>query len=102
MAGNSWRLAFQLTDANGSPLDLSAATLQWVLIDPSGNTVPNINATISVNQPASAGQGSIMISNMATAQLGPGRYADSLRATIEGMRSTCWTGNILVDANPFG
>jgi hypothetical protein len=36
-----------------------------------------------------------------TTTIGPGRYTDALRVSIEGIVDTLWVGRIEVDANPF-
>ena len=88
-----------MLDANGSPIDLTGATLEWVLVD-SGSNPTAIAAEVTV---IDAATGAICISVGAsdTAGLDPGYYSDSLRVTmLRGERST-WHGQIQVDANRF-
>lgn len=100
MAGDDWVIPFLLTDVSGNPLDLSAATLSWTLLDPDANIVADLNPTVAVTAPATAGAGTITVADAVTT-LPPGRYTDCMRASITGIVSTLWIGQILVDANPF-
>jgi hypothetical protein len=88
-----------LYDAAGNLLDLTNATLAWGLLDPDGNPVAPLSATISKTDPAN---GAISIEVPATyTALQPGRYTDALEVT-EGMNTEVfWIGQILVAANPF-
>lgn len=100
VAGDDWVIPFLLTDIAGSPLDLSSAVLSWTLLDPDANAIADLNPTIAVTAPATAGTGTIAVASAATT-LPPGRYTDCMRVSITGMVSTLWIGQILVDANPF-
>ena len=100
MAGDDWAIPFSLKDVNGAPLDLSAATLDWILLDPDGNAVAHLTPTINVTAPATGGKGSVVIPSALT-ELLPGRYTDALRVSIAGIESTASSGWILVDADAF-
>jgi hypothetical protein len=99
IAGETWDIPGTLLDANGSPIDLSGATLEWVLVDRGGNPVA-IAAEVTVTD-AAAGAICISVAAEATAGLDPGYYNDGQRITMpRGERST-WNGYIQVDANRF-
>src|SRR5262249_36934755 len=100
MAATDWGIDGTLLDADGNPLDLSNATLNWTLISPSGLPVlANGDATITITDPT-AGTIHISVHNAKTAQLECGRYLDALELTIGDVISALWTGVILVAANP--
>jgi hypothetical protein len=100
VAGDDWVIPFLLTDSTGSPLDLSSAVLSWMLLDPDANPIADLNPTIGITAPPTAGTGTITVANTVTT-LSPGRYTDAMRVSITGAVSTLWIGQILVDANPF-
>jgi hypothetical protein len=100
IAGETWDIPGTLLDVNGSPIDLTGATLEWALVDSGGNPVA-IAAEVTVTN-AARGAICISIAGNDTAGLDPGYYNDGLRVTMpRGERST-WHGQILVDANRFG
>jgi hypothetical protein len=39
VAGETWDIHGTLLDANGTPIDLTGATVEWVLVDSGGNPV---------------------------------------------------------------
>jgi hypothetical protein len=98
--GDDWLIPGLLTDITGAPLDLTAATLEWMLLDPDGNQVTT-DATITTVSPSTSGQINILVPNSVTVDLNPGRYSDALRVTISDMIATTWVGFVLVDANAF-
>jgi hypothetical protein len=100
MPGDDWVIPFVLTDVNGSPLDLTNATLQFTLLDPDGNKTI-VDPLITIDEPKTKGTGAIAVNNTVTTNLSPGRYTDALRVTIADAQSTVWLGLILVDADPF-
>jgi hypothetical protein len=88
-----------LLDANRAPIDLTGATLEWVLVDNGGNPVA-ITAEVTVTEPT-RGEICISISAEDTAGLDPGQYNDGLRVTTPGGERRIWHGYIQVDANRF-
>ena len=53
IAGEPWDIPGTLLDANGSPIDLTGATLEWALVDSGGNPVA-ITADVTVIDAAAA------------------------------------------------
>jgi hypothetical protein len=102
VAGDDWTIDGVLLDVNGSSLDLTNASFQWTLIDPTGTSVADLvgGTTINVIQPATSGQVQICVPAAMTAPLLAGRFHDALRVTLN-FSSTYWMGTILVDGNPF-
>jgi hypothetical protein len=99
IAGETWDIPGTLLDANGSPIDLIGATLEWALVDSGGNPVA-ITAEVTITN-AAAGAIWISVGANDTAGLDPGYYNDGLRVTMpRGERST-WLGYIQVDVNRF-
>ena len=99
IAGEPWDIPSTLLDANGFPVDLTGATLEWALVDSGGNPVA-ITADVAVIDAAAA---AICISVLAndTAGLDPGYYKDGLRVTMPCGKPSNWHGQIQVDANRF-
>ena len=99
IAGEPWEIPGTLLDANGSPIDLAGAILEWALVDSGGNPVA-IPAEVTITDTA-VGAICISISANDTAGLDPGYYNDGLRATVPGGERRIWHGYIQVDANRF-
>lgn len=102
-AGDDWVIDGALTAEDGSPLDQSAATYEWALLDSDGAVVPLAGVTIAPVEPLeTSGRLKITVPDTATAGLAPGRYVDSLRVHDGAhQRSTLWLGRVLVSANVF-
>jgi hypothetical protein len=99
IAGETWDISGTLLDANCSPIDLTGATLEWVLVDSGGNPVA-ITAEVTVTD-AAAGAIWISVGAIDTAGLDPGYYNDGLRVTMPGVERRTWHGYIQVDVNRF-
>jgi len=101
MAKTDWAIDGTLLDANGQALDLSNATLQWMLVDPNGAPVlSEADVSITITPPPTAGLIVINVPNDKTASFMAGRYIDALQVTIGDVISPLWIGNIEVAANP--
>ena len=96
--GEAWGVFGMLLDAEGRPLDLTAADLSWTLRDLDGAVMP-VNGVVAVVD-ARSGIVSITVDATATATLEPGYYLDTLRCRVAGT-SSLWVGGISVSANPF-
>lgn len=68
-AGSIWTINYVIRNPDGSPFDLTAATLQFVISDSSGNSVSTLTPVIG--SPASAGLASLVIGSGSTFPLGP-------------------------------
>ena len=99
IAGEPWEIPATLVDANGSPVDLAGATLEWALIDSGDNPVA-ITAEVTVTDTA-AGAICISIAGNDTAGLDPGYYNDGLRVTMPDGERRTWHGRLQLDANRF-
>jgi hypothetical protein len=83
-AGDSWNISGTVLDLDGSPLDLSAAAIEWILIGPDG--------LVAASFPGVAED---------VTDLPAGRYVDALRVTtVKNGRQTVWRGCVLVDTAP--
>lgn len=101
-AGDDWEIDGTLQDESGNALDITSATLEWMLRDNNGDIVlDGIHPTIAVVGPSTQGQVSITVPATMTVQLDPGRYTDAFRVTIVGHPAVTWVGQILVAANPW-
>jgi hypothetical protein len=103
VAGDDWDIGGTLIRRDGTPYDLTSASVLWMLRGPDG--LPALSAqqyTVSLSTPLTAGLLTVVVASDITANLPPGRYTDWLRATDSAGTDTFWTGIILVDANPFG
>ena len=98
IAGEPWDIPGTLL-IDGSPVDLTGATLEWVLVDSGGNPVA-LAAEVTVTD-APAGAICISIAGNDTAGLDPGQYNDGLRVTTPGGERRTWHGYIQVDVNRF-
>ena len=96
--GEAWGVFSMLLDAEGRPLDLTAAELSWTLRDLNSAVMP-VNGVVAVVD-ARSGIVSITVDATATATLEPGYYLDTLRCRVAGT-SSVWVGGISVSANPF-
>jgi hypothetical protein len=94
IAGEPWDIPGTLLDANRAPIDLTGATLEWVLVDSGGNPVA-ITAEVTVTE---AGSGAICISISAE---DAGHYNDGLRVTTPDGERRTWHGYIQADASRF-
>ena len=99
IAGDTWDIPGTLLDANGSPIDLNGATLEWALVDSGGNPVA-IAAEVTVTD-AAGGAICISVGANDTAGLDPGYYQDGLRVMMPRGERRTWQGRIQVDVNPF-
>ncbi len=99
IAGEPWEIPATLVDANGSPVDLAGATLEWALIDSGDNPVA-ITAEVTVTN-AAAGAISISVDASDATGLDAGYYTDGLRVTLRGGERLTWQGHIQVDVNRF-
>ena len=99
IAGEPWEIPGSLLDANGSPIDLTGAMLEWALVDSGGNPVA-ITAEVSITD-AAAGAIFISVGANDTAGLDPGYYHDGLRITMARGERFTWHGQLLVDADRF-
>jgi hypothetical protein len=98
-AGEPWDIPGTLLDANGSPIGLAGATLQWAMVDSGGNPGA-VTAEVTVTD-AAAGTICISVGGSDKAGLDPGYYRDGLRVTMPGGEQLTWQGHIQIDANRF-
>jgi len=98
-AGDDWAIPAQLFDTQGKPLDLSAATIEWVLIGPAGD-VAIAPSQIEIN-PVGNGFIDVIVPSEITRGLPPGYYTDALRVTIDEDSTVMWSGPVAVSADPF-
>lgn len=102
-AGDDWSIVGVLLDVNGSALDLTEATLEWTLIDPTGAQVANVQGSVSITvmAPPTNGQVTIRVPAVNTEPLTAGRYHDALRVSLGNRASLYWIGSLLVSSDPF-
>jgi hypothetical protein len=98
VAGDDWQLDAVLLDASGNPLDLTAATLAWTLIDSSGWTAP---ATHTIVLGANPGECSVKIAAADSTALKGGGYMAYWRVTIGGLVQTPLAWPLGIHADPF-
>ncbi len=101
VAGQDWRIVGELLDRDGKPLDLTNASITWLLLDPSGVPV-EASAIITVLEPPTNGIVNIELTAATTAALAPGHYTEALRITWVGLTSNFHGLSIIVVAgDPF-
>ena len=94
--GDSLIINGLLSSAPSVPLDLTSATITWVLMDINANVIDTltVGSGITINSPTTAGSLAIVIPTFPT----PGPYWDQLTVTILGVVETYWVGEILFRA----
>jgi len=96
-AGEEWWIVGTLLDREGSPLDLTDASIEWTLLDESGASV-GASATTTVLDPPTAGIIHINLAAATTAALAPGYYTDKLQITFSDKTSVIHGLSIIVVA----
>jgi hypothetical protein len=102
-AGDTWEICGTL-NLNGSPVNLSGASVEWKLADGSGNAILDltIGSGIAVTDVAGGGV-LITVTPSQSAAIKPCRYRDQLRlTTVDGTVATEWTGFIEVKPSLLG
>jgi len=105
VAGDTWKIAGQLLDANGVPFDIATATsIEWLLNSVDG-TFNHLRCDLTsdggitiVN--AAEGRILVMVDEVDTAAIPPGIYKDWCRIVSAGDTFTEWNGFIRVAPNP--
>jgi hypothetical protein len=99
-AGDTWYIAGDLTNTDGSALDISTALIEWRLIDGDGNAALLLNTDTGITVTNGAG-GLCMVTvpGSATVSLPVGFYTDYIVVDINGAVSTQWSGPIGVGQN---
>jgi hypothetical protein len=106
-AGDDWIIQATLLNPDGSPYDLTNATVEWILIGPDGLAAIITGYTFQVATDPTQGMGVVLVDNTLTVELAPGYYMDSLRATVPTAAdpnlqvTTMWDGQIGVCINMF-
>jgi hypothetical protein len=99
--GETWEILGTLTDTNDAPIDLTGASVEWKLDDPSGTTnikTSTMGAGISLSGQPAAGQILIIVSATDTDNFAPGEYRDQLTLTLaDGTVSVQWVGTIMAN-----
>jgi hypothetical protein len=98
VAGDDWQLDAILLDASGNPLDLTAATLEWTLIDSYGWTAP---ATPTIALGAAPGECTVKIAAAESTAIKGGGYMAYWRVTIGGLVQTPLAWPLGIHADPF-
>lgn len=95
-SGDDWQINGTLFNAQGDPLDITNATIEWVLMNTLQQVVvPDTAIQLEVVD-AVNGKISILIKSATTTGVAPGQYNDMLRVTIGTISDTMWTGGIAV------
>jgi len=96
VVGDDWLIAGTLIDLDGSPLDLTAATIDWLLFDATGAVAASFPGTAAVTiYPDVPGALAISVGRDITAEWEPGGFTDRLSVTIDGQCDLMWMGRIL-------
>ena len=98
--GDDWLILVSCSNADGTPMDLTSAALEWKLADIATGKI--IVATLTVGsgitiQAPVMGVAStclIWLTHTATAAIAPGFYRDQLRVTAGALVSTQMKGRI--------
>ena len=101
--GDTWEIAGTCNSANGPPINLAGATVEWILEDAAGNIVFNFSLSSGIAViSAATGEILITVTPSQSQSVAPGRCKDSLRVTDSGgIVSTQWVGFIDVRQSLF-
>ena len=100
--GDTWEIEGRLSATDGTPLDLSAAEIEWALFTQAGRRLVSLTRDDGiVVTDASAGAILITVSADKSKDIDPGPYPDQLRVTVGGAVSTMWTGGVTVEFSAF-
>jgi hypothetical protein len=98
VAGDDWQLDAILLDASSNPLDLTAATLEWTLIDCSGWSV-SIAHTVTVD--AAPGACTVKVAASDSTAVKGGGYMAYWRVVSGGITQTPLAWPLGIHADPF-
>src|SRR6185295_19067921 len=80
-AGDTWIIEALCTNADGTPMDLTGATVEWKLVDPlgvaMGVTLASNTSGVVITSPT-LGQAKITLTKDQSATLVPGYYKEQL------------------------
>jgi hypothetical protein len=100
VVGDEWLILGKLLDENGNPLDLTAdVECSWTLVSPDGH-LPGLDQAATL-ETQDGGVVRIVVPDIFTRTLAPGRYLDAIRVWIGDEPATQWTGIIIAAADPF-
>jgi hypothetical protein len=101
--GNTWEILGELRDADGDPLDLTSAAVEWKVEDSSGATILDLSIGSGIQVTDILG-GKIVITVTPTQStaINAGTYKDELRVTDQtGAIGTQWIGSFSVKDSFF-
>jgi hypothetical protein len=100
-SGDDWQFIATMVDPNGSPIDLSQATIRWTLLDRFGRkALGEGDYSVSVAD-LPTGSCTVLVPATSTSRLGAGVFQDWWRVTIAGYTQTLLTGDFLVASVPY-
>jgi hypothetical protein len=100
VGGDDWVFNEVLVDANGNPIDLTGATVQWTLLDSFGfRALMPTDFTITLGTPI--GSATVKVAATRSTKVVGGGYADYWRVTTGGVTQTTLTGAMSVLSDPF-
>jgi len=99
VGGDDWQLNATMLDPDGNPLDISAATVKWTIVNKAGQPVLG-PGDFTINLGAETGTCSVSIPSTTTTRLS-GQYTDHWRVVLNGITQTLLCGPISVAADPF-
>jgi len=102
VAGDDWEINITLLNADGTPFDLTGATVKWCLMDQTyKRVISEGDVTISVGTDPTKGVAQVIIPSAVSSPLASGFYTDALRVVAAGITSTLLFGQINVMADPW-
>jgi hypothetical protein len=107
-AGDDWVIQATLLNPDGTPYDLTGATLNWILLGPDGQAAISTGYIVTIGTDPTQGLATIAVDNSLTGPLEPGYYMDALRASKPDagdpnglIVTTMWDGSVGVCINMF-
>lgn len=102
-AGDDWQIAVTCTDGDGEPMDLTSASLTWVLNNLDGTNILDLSIgdgialVENVSGDLIVGEAFVTVASSRTLGLAPGFYRDELSVIAgDGLKGTQFRGRIEV------
>ncbi|PPQ42185.1 hypothetical protein [Rhodopseudomonas palustris] len=101
--GDGWQINGTAKNADGTPMDLTGAVIEWAVVNNKGTTVARASlADYIAVVDAAAGKLVITLPSAFTAAIAAGQHQDYLRVTLPGgAPQTLWRGPFEVTFSPF-
>lgn len=101
VGGDDWQINATFLDVDDTPLDITAAVIDWTMLDALGHAVLS-TGQFSIVLGANPGQCSLMVPATSSTTVAGGTYTNYWRLVIGGVANTMLSGALAVRADPWG